>query len=249
MFMNFPVKSLKELYFKNDYNPSWVGIFTNPFYLIRLSISKNVRECSPKHSVGKILDVGCGKKPYRLFFDCKSYTGIDIENPGHPHHNEEIDVFYDGKNIPFPDQEFDIILSFEVFEHVEQLDELITELNRVLKINGSLIITAPFIWDEHELPHDYRRFTNTGLCKELEKHNFEIIESHKMGNSLLTLIQLMNLQAYNISCYSRYFLFGVTLLFIAPFTLIGLLINFLLPTEQDPKLYFGSCVVARKKQN
>ena len=98
------------------------------------------------------MDFGCGTKPYRTFFQVEEYVGVDFENPGHPHDNEQIDIFYDGKNIPLPDGYFDSVLSSEVFEHVFNIDEVLAEINRVMKSDGKLLITCPFAWNEHEVP-------------------------------------------------------------------------------------------------
>ena len=59
---------------------------------------------------GKVLDFGCGKKPYQsLFTNAEEYIGVDYEGEGHSHQNETIDVFYDGKKIPFENNTFDNI--------------------------------------------------------------------------------------------------------------------------------------------
>ena len=51
----------------------------------------------------------------------------------HDHSYENIDVYYDGVNLPFDDESFDCIFSSEVFEHVLLLDEVLSEMNGVLK--------------------------------------------------------------------------------------------------------------------
>jgi len=48
-----------------------------------------------------------------------------LKTPGHPHLNEQIDVFYDGKKVPFEDGHFDAIFSSEVFEHVFNLPDIL----------------------------------------------------------------------------------------------------------------------------
>lgn len=92
---------------------------------------------------GKVLDFGCGSKPYKNFFDkCEQYIGCDIEVSGHSHDNENIDFYYNGKTLPFNDQEFDWIFSSEVFEHIFNLEEILSELNRVLVHEGGDVINS-----------------------------------------------------------------------------------------------------------
>ena len=70
------------------------------------------------------------------------------------------------------------IYSSNVLEHIEDVDLTISELNRVLKKNGKIFVTTPFIWAEHETPYDFQRYTSFGIKKLFEKHGFYII-SHK----------------------------------------------------------------------
>ena len=78
----------------------WYHIFVQPFFFIRKGINKDVKALAPQ-CTGKVLDFGCGAKPYLGYFGhADEYTGLDIEHSGHPHLNEHIDVFYDGKKSP-----------------------------------------------------------------------------------------------------------------------------------------------------
>jgi ubiquinone/menaquinone biosynthesis C-methylase UbiE len=79
------------------------------------------------------MDFGCGKKPYKEIFGFDEYIGVDIEVSGHDNTQHDIDVFWDGKSLPFADNTFDSILASEVFEHVFELDAVLDELRRVLK--------------------------------------------------------------------------------------------------------------------
>ena len=130
---------------------------------------KKIRQFAPQLQ-GRLLDFGCGTKPYRgLFTNVSEYIGLDFENEGHSHRNENIDVMYDGKTIPFADKHFDSVFSSEVFEHIFNLEQMIPELNRVMKKGAKLFVTCPFVWNEHELPNDYARYTQFALRHLLEK--------------------------------------------------------------------------------
>ncbi len=162
----------------------------SPYYFIRTELLKKVNQYSKELS-GNLLDFGCGAKPYKsLFTNATTYTGVDFENVGHPHLNEQIDVFYDGKKLPFENGKFDAVFASEVFEHIFNLEEMLPELNRVLKPNGKILITCPFVWNEHEVPHDYARYTQFALKHLLENNGFEIITIDKSGDFYMTLHQL-----------------------------------------------------------
>ena len=142
---------------KEAYNPTALGILLNPVYLIRRGLWKRVSSIAPRLE-GKVLDFGCGSKPYEsLFTLCNEYVGVDLEFTGHDHAESKVDVFWDGKTLPFDENYFDACVSFEVFEHIFEPDAVLAELSRVLKPGGSLLITTPFVYGEHEVPFDFAR--------------------------------------------------------------------------------------------
>jgi SAM-dependent methyltransferase len=170
----------------------------NPYYFIRSGLLKGIREFSSDLK-GVLLDFGCGSKPYRSLFQVEGYIGLDYENPGHPHDNEHIDVFYDGKRIPFENDYFDAVLCTEVVEHVFNIEVVLKELNRVVKPGGKLLVTCPFVWNEHEVPHDFARYSKFGLTHLFENNGFELIRFKKSGHFISTIHQLMNLYFYELS--------------------------------------------------
>jgi SAM-dependent methyltransferase len=121
----------------------------------------------------------------------ESYTGVDYNSDGHLHQDESIDFFYDGKTLPFKTNQFDSIFSSEVFEHIFNLETIIPELNRVLKLGGKIFITCPFVWEEHEIPVDYARYTQFALTSLLEKNGFKIVTIDKNGHTVVAIHQLM----------------------------------------------------------
>lgn len=172
-----------------SYNPN----ITHHFYFIRKAILAAISENS-QQLTGKLMDFGCGAKPYKsLFSHIDEYVGVDYEGEGHSHENAEIEVFYDGKTIPFPDNHFDSILSSEVFEHLFEINHLLGELNRVLKPGGKMLITCPFIWNEHEAPIDYARYTQFALTFLFEQANFKVLKKDKKGNFVEAITQIRNL--------------------------------------------------------
>lgn len=168
---------------------------THPYYFIRTELYYGVKERAG-NLTGVLLDFGCGEKPYESLFEVEKYIGLDYEHTGHDHKNESIEVFYDGKTIPFDDQYFDSVLCTEVLEHVFDIDHTLEEINRVLKKGGKLLVTCPFVWNEHEVPYDYARYTVYALKYLFEKHGFRVLNFERKGNFVKTLMQMKVLYFY-----------------------------------------------------
>lgn len=144
-----------------------------------------------KYAKGKLLDVGCGNKPFLHVFDGKinSYTGIDM--PSTRHLNKEIDVFSSGQKIPFKNGSFDTILTTSVLEHVEEPQKMFDEMHRVLKKGSYIILTTPCQYGLHEQPHDYFRYTKYSLRMMAEKSHFKVAYIRPLGGMLVIVNQLI----------------------------------------------------------
>lgn len=162
----------------------------NPFYFIRRALLEKVEQYAPQLT-GKLLDFGCGSKPYKsLFTNATEYIGLDYEGEGHSHRDEQVDVFYDGRHIPFPDVSFDAVFSSEVMEHIFNPYEILPEINRVMKPGARLLLTCPFVWPEHEVPVDYARYTGFALQHLLEQNGFRVLTLDKSGDFTLAIYQM-----------------------------------------------------------
>ena len=228
-------------------DPEFSPSLMHPFYFVRHGIKDGVYQYAGQLT-GKMLDFGCGSKPYRSFFRVDEYIGVDFENVGHPHDNEQIDVFYDGKSIPFEDSRFDSILCSEVFEHIFNLEEILRELNRVLKPGGKMLITCPFVWNEHEVPHDYARYTRFALESLVTRNGFEIIDYAKSGNFVTVITQLTTLYFFNHfkGMLRKFFLFRwmyKILFFFIP-NLAGKIMSKILPVNKS--MYLNNILLVKK---
>lgn len=195
------------------------------------------------------MDFGCGSKPYEsLFLNASSYIGVDIEVSGHSHLNEKIDVFYDGKTVPFPGNNFDNVFCSEVMEHVFNPDESLREINRVLKPGGKLLLTCPFVWAEHEAPYDYARYSSFGIKHLLERNGFKVLQQKKEGHFTEVVIQQIIFYIFCLLPKKPALLYYLLhQIFILPFIIMGLLLN-LLPgsTLKRKELYHSNIVLAIK---
>jgi SAM-dependent methyltransferase len=229
---------------KEQFKPSFLGLFLNPFYFARKAIYKNIKFYSD-YVKGITLDIGCGSKPYVDLFSTVQYIGIDLEKSGHNHSNSPVDIYYDGTKIPFGNEYFDSVVCFEVLEHVFNPDEFLKEANRVLKKGGSAVFTVPFIWDEHEQPYDFARYSSFGLKHIFEKNGFSVVESRKYLSDLRILSLLTNAYIYKVI---RKILPGrIAYLFILPLTSLNNILGsllYILPHNKD--LYYGNIFVLKK---
>jgi SAM-dependent methyltransferase len=220
------------------------SIFFNPFFIIRRGLFLGIKE-NARNLNGRLLDFGCGSKPYQsLFVNVQQYIGLDMENEGHSHEKETIDVFYDGKTIPFDNEHFDSIFSSEVFEHIFEIEPILKELNRVLKNGGMMLVSVPFAWNEHEVPNDFGRYTSFGLEHLLNKAGFEIIESIKTGHFAAVLAQYSVLYFYEIFRTKNKYLNILKNLLLFPLVLLGLMLSACMPRNKS--LFFNNIVLARK---
>lgn len=162
----------------------------NPSFLSAYCLSNAIRAYSDL-IYGKVLDVGCGNKPYKSFFNNCEYIGLDTHNSGHNHVNTDADFFYNGDYFPFDDNSFDCLVCFQVMEHVDNVDLFLAEIKRVLKPDGLLLASAPFMWPEHEMPYDFKRWTSIGFLSCFNEKNFEKVNYLKSGSMLLVIVSFI----------------------------------------------------------
>lgn len=147
---------------------------------------------------GRLLDVGCGDRPYEHLFTpyVTEYLGIEHEASfsatSASHAKRGPDMLYDGRRLPFEDRSFDTVLSVQVLEHTPHPAALVAEMARVLKDNGVLLLSAPFQFRLHEQPHDYYRYSPHGLRVLCEAAGLEVAETHSQGSLWTVLAHKLN---------------------------------------------------------
>lgn len=156
--------------------------FQTQRYYVNKFIQKISRVIPPGSD---ILDAGAGECVYKKYFKHCRYFSADYAVGDSDWDYSHIDYVCKLSEIPVPDNNFDYILCTQALEHVYNPDEVLAELNRVLKKGGKLFLSAPLIHQEHQLPHDYYRYTKNGLRYLLEKNNFEIQSLEHGGSYLL----------------------------------------------------------------
>jgi SAM-dependent methyltransferase len=111
----------------------------------------------------RVLDVGCGQKPYEPFFtpQAAAYVGVDaVENP-------KADLRGPVEALPVEDGSFDLVLCNQVLEHADDPALAVRELFRALAPGGRLLLSTHGTQVYHPSPVDYWRWTHAGLEKIL----------------------------------------------------------------------------------
>ena len=120
---------------------------------------------------GKVaIDLGCGSQPYRSIFDARGlvYRGADFGGG---------DILIDESGrVEAADRSADLVLSFQVLEHVRDVGKYLGEALRILRDNGWLILSTHGTWLYHPHPEDHRRWTRQGLLAEMARYGFETTE-------------------------------------------------------------------------
>ena len=98
----------------------------------------------------------------------------------------------DGR-IPLADASIDSALCTEVLEHCPDPAAVLAEVHRILKPGGSLVLTLPFLWPLHEVPHDWCRYTPFALKSFLESTGFQVCELRPLGGYDRSLAQMLGL--------------------------------------------------------
>lgn len=234
---------LKDVFFRQQFHPGLLGIFINPFYFAKKGLLEAIVMFAPRVQ-GKTLDVGCGQKPYEHLFKTTQYIGLEMDT-SESRAMKKADFFYDGTTFPFGDEYFDSVICNQVFEHVFNPDNFLSETNRVLKAGGTLLLTAPFIFDEHEQPYDYARYTSFGLRHIFKNHGFDVLELKKTQSNVSLIFQLINAYLYKISVTQNLYInLLISVLLMSPFNILGLLLSKLCPLNDD--LYLDNVVLAMK---
>ena len=143
---------------------------TMPTYAVRAPLARWLRdEAKRAHDdLGsyRLLDVGCGQKPYEPFFApyVSSYVGVDpVDNP----HSE---LKGSVEDLPVEDSSFDVVLCSQVLEHCDDPARAISELHRATAPGGRLLLSTHGVQAYHPSPVDYWRWTHAGLEKVVREN-------------------------------------------------------------------------------
>jgi SAM-dependent methyltransferase len=160
--------------------------FSSPENQIKLLVEEAKKSSSGKKF--KILDIGGGfHNRKEMLATLGEVTTLDIQK------GEGVNVIGDAHNLPFKDQIFDLVTLFMVLEHLEEPQKAMSEISRVLKPKGILLLTTVQYWHSHPCPKDYYRFTEDGLRFLCEKSSLKIQKIWSQGGSSLVVFHAIEL--------------------------------------------------------
>ena len=169
-----------------------------------------------------VLDAGAGHQPYRKLFSHCTYELTDFE---------KVDKSYrpstyvcDLTAVPVEDARFDAVVFTQVMEHLPDPGAALSELLRVLKPGGKLFYTGPLVYEEHERPYDFYRYTQYGVRHLLVRAGFAIDELRALDGMLATVAHSLRFMARRLPWAPRDYAPGLRgVLYLAAFTPFRLL--------------------------
>jgi len=232
----------------SNFTPRFPWFPNAEVFIIRNFIWDHVAHSSREFS-GIVLDIGCGHMPYKELImnnpKVEKYLGMDLENSD-IYNQIQPDIYWDGYNIPLPDNSVNCVMLTEVLEHCPDPDKVLKEANRVLKSEGKIIFSVPFIWYLHETPYDFYRYTPFALNHILTDTGYVDIDLETYGNNRFALLHvyLIWLKRGGAPKVFRFLMYLVTL----PFILLAL-VNYKNSKKKsfiNGQLYIGIIGSARK---
>lgn len=205
--------------------------FIHPQFTV-IKFQKEAIKEAKKYAKGKLIDIGCGRMPYRRDLEplVESYTGVD-----HPKISKlyksglRPEVLADAKKLPFNSNSFDTALLIQVLEHIDGPEEVIKEAARVLKPSGVLIISVPFFYPLHDMPYDFGRYTSSALKSFIDQASLRLIKIEQQGSFIEFFPQMLNtflIKRINDILLTNFNLYSIILLIVLiPFSLFVIIFN------------------------
>jgi len=128
-----------------------------------------------------VLDAGAGECRFKPLFTHAHYVGVDFALGDPAWDYSRLDVVGRLEELPFSNETFDRALSIVVLEHTPQPARVVDELQRVMKHGGTVHMVVPHMWEEHQRPHDYFRFTSSGIRYLMENSGLRVKRVDPVG--------------------------------------------------------------------
>jgi SAM-dependent methyltransferase len=186
-----------------DFSSGFTNIPCKPstmyHYTVRTGILSALHKRLPQFK-GVVLDVGCGNMPYKPLVLSKEtqatqYIGLDLDVYDYQsnYYTTKPDLLWNGSVMPLENESVDTVILTEVLEHCADPEAVLREIYRVLRPNGNVFITVPFLWLLHEVPYDEYRYTPFSLKRHITNAGFASAEIHSLGGFHRAMAQMMGM--------------------------------------------------------
>lgn len=169
MHQDFSVGDVKR---SHDYDRSDPPITASAWYplrQLRKAIAQEIAAYRLDAPGSDIVDFGAGDAPYRGMFPQSTYRMADIAEAGH--HTQPELAIVEGR-VAVEDDCADIVVSFQVLEHVDDVALYLAEARRMIRPGGKLLLTTHGVWPYHPHPRDLWRWTAEGMAEEMTRNGF-----------------------------------------------------------------------------
>lgn len=154
---------------------------------------QSIRDVRKYKKQGKLLDIGCGTGKFILEMKKRGFKtyGVDISSRAcRLARKKGLNNIYQSEleKQKFPDNYFDAITLWHVFEHLHHPDSTLDEIHRIIKKDGVLILEVPNIdslpfrifkryWFHLDIPRHLYHWSQKTIGRMLEKNNFEVLQT------------------------------------------------------------------------
>lgn len=150
-------------------SPPWWDHQRHVLVALRRAVERTAEELGPRLAGVRVVDLGSGDAPYAALFTRHGCEYVTCDLDGAP------DVRIEpGRPVPLEPASAAGVVSFQVLEHVWDLDWYLGECARLLAPGGWLLLSTHGAWPYHPHPTDFRRWTRDGLVRELEARGFAV---------------------------------------------------------------------------
>ncbi len=192
----FPYKKDAEKYYQSD------EYFSHPEkkkniiaalydWVKQRNIKYKYRQATSGLNPGRILDIGCGAGDFLTYAQSKGWEvcGIEPNEKAKTHSEKRLNakIFKPEEIVNFNNNTFDVVTLWHVLEHIEDLNEQIGQLKRILKPQGRVIIALPNLnsadahhyrefWAAYDVPRHLYHFSFKNIRELMQKHQFRFLK-------------------------------------------------------------------------
>ena len=145
---------------------------------------------------GRLLDLGCGEVPLYEMYRPSVTSAVCVDWPSSYHDRTHVDVACDlNQPIPFASGSFDTIILSDVLEHLFDYQLIWSEIARLLRPSGHVVVGVPFLYWLHEEPHDHFRPTEFALRRYCNQHGLRVVSLRPYGGAADVIFDIIGKHA------------------------------------------------------